>query len=223
MIKIRMDSQQFRKEMDNIMEYSLGFVDGVQVGKHAFFRNLGPLVEEEASQFIDANARVSYQTLHHVYEWGQSGSSSARLFDIKFAVSNLGLSFISEFKQSKTIQNGSKVPFENKAKIMELGQPVIIQPVHGETLRFEVGGQVVYTKKPVLVENPGGNTKGQFENVWDMFFSKYFTQAFLRSSGISEHFSNPTVYKRNLAAGKRGGRSTGMSVGSRWVANGGTA
>lgn len=37
MIKVRMDSKKFRKEMDNIMEYSFGFVDGVQVGKSAFF------------------------------------------------------------------------------------------------------------------------------------------------------------------------------------------
>jgi hypothetical protein len=221
MIKIRMDSNQFRKEMDNIMEYSLGFVDGVQVGKSAFFKNLGPAVAEQASKFIDANARVNYQTLHHIYEWGQSGSSSARLFDIKFTVSNLGLSFMSDFKQSKTIQDGSRVPFENKASVMELGQPVVIKPINGETLRFEVGGQVVYTKKPVLVQNPGGNTQGQFENVWDMFFGKYFTQSFLRSSGIDKYFANPTVYKKNLAAGKRGGRPTGMSVGSRWVASAG--
>jgi hypothetical protein len=72
-----------------------------------------------------------------------------------------------------------------------------------------------------LVQNPGGNTQGQFQNVWDMFFGKYFTQSFLRSSGIDKYFANPTVYKKNLAAGKKGGRSTGMSVGSRWVANAG--
>jgi hypothetical protein len=54
-----------------------------------------------------------------------------------------------------------------------------------------------------------------------MFFGRYFTQAFLRSSGIDKHFANPTVYKKNLAAGKRGGRPTGMSVGSRWVASAG--
>jgi hypothetical protein len=68
MIKVRMDSVKFRKEMENLVDYSLGFVDGMEKSKSAFLKNLGPAVTEQASQFIDANARVDYQALHHVYE-----------------------------------------------------------------------------------------------------------------------------------------------------------
>lgn len=221
MIKIKFDGRAFQKDLKNIINYSTGFLDGVQIGKKEFLNSLGPEITEMASQFIDVNARVDYQSLHHIYEWSRVGDSSARLFDIKFTVSNLGLSFTSNFRQSQSIKEGSRVPFTNKASIMEAGTPVSIAPVTGETLRFEVGGEVVYTKKPVIVQNPGGNTEGQFANVWDMFFGKYFTQAFLRSSGMARYFENPEVYKRNLSAGKKSGRSTGLSVGSRWVANAG--
>jgi hypothetical protein len=221
MIKMKFDSRAFQKDLKNIIDYSTGFLDGVQMGKRQFLNNLGPEITEMASQFIDTNARVDYESLHHIYEWSRVGDSSARLFDINFTVSNLGLSFTSNFRQSQSIKDGSRVPFHNKASVMEAGTPVRIAPSNAEALRFEVGGEVVYTKKPVVVENPGGNTQGQFANVWDMFFGRYFTQAFLRSSGLARYFENPEVYKRNLSAGKKGGRSTGLSAGSRWIANAG--
>jgi hypothetical protein len=218
---MKFDSRSFQREMKNLIDYSVGFIDGVQIGKREFLNNLGPVVTEQASQFIDANARLDYDSLHHVYEWSQTGSSQSRLFDIKFTVSKLGLSFMSEFRQSVSVKNGSTVPFYDKAKIMEEGSPVTIRPRTADALRFEVGGEVVYTKKPVVVTNPGGNTKGQFANVFDMFFGQYFSQAFLRSSGLAQYFENPQVYKKNLASGKKGGRSVGLATGSRWVANAG--
>jgi hypothetical protein len=221
MINMEFDSRAFQKDLKNIIDYSTGFLDGVQIGKKEFLNNLGPEITEIASQFIDSNARVDYESLHHIYEWSRVGDSTARLFDIKFTVSNLGLSFTSNFRQSQSIKEGSRVPFANKASIMEAGTAVVISPVNAEALRFEVGGEVIYSKKPIVVQNPGGNTEGQFANVWDMFFGKYFTQAFLRSSGMSRYFENPEVYKKNLSAGKKGGRSRGLAVGSRWVANAG--
>lgn len=221
MIKVKFNSKKFEKELKNIINYSAGFLDGIEIGKQEFLRSLGPEIAEQASQFIDANARVDYQSLHHVYEWGKSGDSGNRLFDITYTVSNLGLSFKSNFRQSTSLQEGSKTPFYDKAMIMESGQSVTIAPASSEVLRFEVGGEVVYTKKPLIVRNPGGNTQGQFANVFDMFFGQYFTQAFLRSSGLAKHFSNPQVYKANLKAGAKHGRSKGIAVGSRWVANAG--
>ena len=221
MIKVKFDNRAFQKEMKNIIDYSTGFLDGVQIGKKEFLNTLGPKVAEQASQFIDANARVDYKSLHHIYEWSQTGNPSARLFDMKVTVRNLGLSFTSGFSQSKSVKDGSRVPFANKAMIMESGRSVTIEPRFADSLRFEVGGEVVYTKKPVVVDNPGGETKGQFSNVFDMFFAQYFSQAFLRSSGLKYYFENPQIYKKSLSSGKRGGRSVGIAVGSRWIANAG--
>lgn len=221
MIKVKFNTKAFKKEMNNIINYSSGFLEGSSLGKDQFLRSLGPEIAEQASQFIDANARVDYQSLHHVYEWGKSGDSSNRLFDITYKVSNLGLSFTSNFRQSTSLQEGSTMPFYDKAMVMESGQSVRITPVSAEVLRFEVGGEVVYTQKPVLVRNPGGNTAGQFANVFDMFFGQYFTQSFLRSSGLADYFANPKVYKKNLKSGAKQGRSAGVSTGYQWVANAG--
>ena len=219
MIQLKFNAAQFNKEMNNIVNYSYGFVDGAVAAKTEFLQNLGSAVSEQASLYIDSNARVDEQSLHHVYEWYNAGNPTARLFDIKYSINNRGISFTSEFKQSKTIKQGSSVPFYDKARIMENGIAVTIAPRKSDVLRFEVGGEVVYTKKPVTVQNPGGNVQGKFENTFDTFFKVYFTQAFLRSSGLSEYFSNPIVYKANLRNGAKNGKSAGRTVGYRWVAN----
>lgn len=219
MIAVRFDNKAFKKEMKNIIDYSIGFTEGIEKGKSEFLKSLGAEVSEIASQFIDSNAKVSPETLHHVYEWYKNGSPEARLFDINYTVSNLGLSFISSFKQSNTVRQGSNEPFRNKASIMEEGTTVVIKPRTAEALRFEVNGEAVYTRNPVVIDNPGGNTQGQFEKAFDMFFGRYFTQAFLQNSNLKQYFENPIVYKKNLTRGKRGGRSVGLSTGSRWVAN----
>jgi hypothetical protein len=178
---------------------------------------------ELLKSYIDANAKTNPLILHHVYEWHQVGSPSARLYDIDYTISNIGLSFRSSFKQSDTIQDGSNTPFYDKARIMENGIPVVIVPVQAQALRFIQDGEEVFTKGPVYVSNPGGKTEGKFEQVFDNFFNKYFSQAFLRASGMGAYLQNPTMYKKNLAAGKRGGRSKGVSTGYRWIANAGVA
>lgn len=219
MIAVRFDNKAFKKEMKNIIDYSIGFTEGIEKGKTEFLKSLGSEVSEIASQFIDSSARVSPETLHHVYEWYKNGSPDARLFDINYTVSNIGLSFISSFKQSSTIRQGSKEPFRNKASIMEEGTSVTIKPRNSEVLRFEVNGEIVYTRKKVVVDNPGGTTQGEFEKAFDMFFGRYFTQAFLNSGNLKQYFENPISYKKNLGRGKRGGKSVGLSTGYRWVAN----
>jgi hypothetical protein len=171
--------------------------------------------------YIDSNARVNPSILHHVYEWNKTGSPSGRLYDIVYTVSNLGLSFNSSFRQSKTIQNGSREPFYDKARIMEEGIPVTIAPKQSQALRFTDNGEEVFTKTPVTVLNPGGQAEGQFEQVFDNFFNKYFTQAFLRTSGIAAYLENPVAYKKNLSKGKRLGKSAGTSTGYKWIANAG--
>jgi hypothetical protein len=216
------NSKKFKKEMNNIMKYSVGFLDGVQKGKTPFLRSLGVDAVEIMKQFVDSNARVNPSMLHHIYEWNRTGSPAARLYDINFTVSNIGLSFKSSFRQSESIQDGSKTPFYDKAKIIENGLSVVIKPRSSEVLAFEEDGEMVFTKKPIRVSNPGGvDAQGGFEQTMDLFFNKYFSQSFLRTSGVAQYLENPVVYKKNLRAGKARGRSKGLSTGYTWVANAG--
>ena len=216
------DSKQFKKDMNNIVNYSIGFLEGAQRGKTIFLKTLGMETVELMKEFIDSNARVNPQMLHHVYEWTMTGSPEARLYDISYTTSNLGLSFRSSFSQSKSIKDGSRTPFYDKARIMEEGIPVTIRPKVAQVLAFEDNGETVFTRGPVQVLNPGGTeVEGGFEKVFDMFFNKYFSQAFLRTSGIARYLENPQVYKKNMPAGKRMGKAKGLSTGYRWIANAG--
>jgi hypothetical protein len=216
------NSNQFKKEMSNIVDYSIGFLDGIQRGKTIFLKTVGMETVELMKEFIDSNARVNPDMLHHIYEWNQTGSPSARLYDISYTTSNLGLSFKSSFSQSTSIKNGSRTPFYDKARIMEQGIPVTIRPRTAQVLAFEENGETVFTQGPVEVLNPGGTeVQGGFEKVFDMFFNRYFSQAFLRVSGIAQYLENPQVYKKNLQAGKKMGKTKGVSTGYRWIANAG--
>lgn len=218
MINAKFNSDEFLKEMNQIVEYSSGFLEGAQRGKVELMENIGAAVVEAIKQFIDSNARVNPQMLHHVYEWYRSGSPEARLFDINYIATHVGLSFNSTFRQSISVQMGSRVPFYNKAEIMERGIPVTIVPTSRKPLVFENMGETVFTKSPVTVSNPGGDAvSGAYERVFNQFFEQYFSQSFLRSSRILDHLNDPTPFKSNLSGGKRGGRSFGINVGYRWI------
>jgi hypothetical protein len=215
-----MQTKNFEKELLNIANYSMGFLEGAQKGKKVFLDNLGRGVIYALGQYVDVEARANKEALHHVYEWYQTGSPQARLFDIRYTVSNLGLSLNSTFRQSRTLQQDATTPFYNKAKIMEDGIPVVITPKKNSVLRFYEGGETVFTSKPVTVRNPGGNqVEGSFERIFDEFMRRYFTQAFLRASGISDYVSNPIIYKKNIAAGAKQGRPKGVSTGYKWITN----
>ena len=172
---VTFDDKKFIADMNNILEYSVGFLDGVNMGKKKFFDSIGKSVTMQLDSFLDSNARVNPQALHHVYEWYQVGSPNARLFDIKYTISNLGLSFKSTFRQSTSIQQNSNVPFYDKARIMEEGIPVTISPKTAGVLAFESNGEQIFTKKEVKVENPGGpEVQGSYEKTFDSFFRDYF-------------------------------------------------
>lgn len=219
-MRVSITTKSFEKDLLNIANYSLGFLEGAQKGKKVFLDNLGRGVIFALGEYIDVEARSNASALHHVYEWYQTGSPQARLFDINYTVSNLGLSINSTFKQSRSVQADSSTPFYNKAKIMEDGIPVVIKPKKNSVLRFYEGGETVFTSKPITVRNPGGEeVQGSFERVFDEFMIRYFTQAFLRASGISDYISNPTIYKKNLQAGAKQGRSKGLSTGYKWITN----
>jgi hypothetical protein len=217
---VRIDTKAFEKQLTNIANYSFGFIDGINRGKKEFLNNLGKGVIFALGQYIDSEARANSKSLHHVYEWYQTGSPSSRLFNLNYTVSNLGLSINSTFRQSSTVKEDMTVPFYNKAKIMENGIPVIIKPKGNGALKFKEGGREIFVRKAITVRNPGGDeVEGSFERVFDEFMRTYFTQAFLRSSGLLAYLNKPVAYKKNLLAGSKMGRSKGIDTGYKWIIN----
>jgi hypothetical protein len=219
-MRVSTNTKSFEKQMNNIVNYSFGFLDGVQKGKSIFLNNLGHGVLTALYDYIDASARSNPRAMHHIYEWMQTGSPDARLYDLNYTVSNLGLSFKSRFIQSQSSSRDSNTPFYDKARIMEQGIPVKISPVKSDVLVFEANGETVFTKKEVTVENPGGTeVVGSFERAVDEFMLGYFKQSFIRASGLYDYISKPILYKANVAAGSRMGRSKGIDTGFKWIAN----
>lgn len=219
-MKVTLNFKSFEKQMTNIVNYSTGFIDGVKSGKKIFLNNLGKESIVLLGKYIDASARSNPEALHHVYEWHKVGSPSARLFDLDYTVSNLGLSLFGTFKQSNSIKDGSYTPFYNKAFIMENGIPVTIRPRGSGVLAFEVDGEDIFTSKEVDVDNPGGDAvNGSFERVFDEFMTQYFRQSILQTSGIYSYIKRPTVFKQDLAAGAKLGRSKGIQTGFKWITN----
>ena len=216
---VQTNTVKFEKLLNNIVNYSIGFLDGVQLGKKEFLNNLGKSTIQALQAYIDLEARANPQALHHVYEWYQTGSPNARLYDFDYTVSSIGLSFKSSFSQSRTVAQDSNVPFYNKASIMEKGSPVFIKPKRN-VLAFKNNGETVFTKKPVTIENPGGvYVQGSFEKISDEFFRIYFKQSFLRASGLLDYINNPTLYKTNFKSGSVSGKLKGRTTGFKWIAN----
>ena len=219
-MRVNLETRELEKKILNVYQYSVGFLDGANKGKSKFLNNLGIGTIEVLKQYIDAEARSNPKSLHHIYEWYKTGSPSARLYNLNYTVSSLGLSIKSNFSQSTSVSNGSSTPFYNKARIMEEGIPVTISPRKAEKLVFEIDGEVIFTDKEITVSNPGGDfVQGSFERVVDEFFRMYFKQSFLQSSGIYSYIKNPTLYKKNFASGAKSGRSAGVDTGFKWIAN----
>lgn len=217
---VKTNTKAFEKTMKNVIDYSFGFLDGVQRGKKVFLQRLGMSVIEALKQYIDVNAKMSPESLHHVYEWYQVGSPDARLFDINYTVSNLGLSLNATFRQSTSMSRDASKPFYDKARIMENGIPVTIRPKKASVLVFEENGQTIFSKSPITITRPGGDeVQGAFEETMNNFILRYFKQSFLRASGIYDYIRRPTVYKKNVKAGARVGRSVGQKTGYTWIIN----
>lgn len=220
MINVKFDDSKFLRDMENVLKYTSGFLEGAQRGKRIMLQMVAEKSIEALKEYIDSSARVNPAALQHMYEWYQAGSPSARLFDLEYTTSANGLSIKSTFSQSSSIKAGSTVPFYDKARIMEGGIPVVIRPVRANKLSFDVNGNQVFTSGPVTVREPGGElAAGSYESAFNEFFNVYFSQSFLRSSGILGYLNNAEIYKINLPAGKSSGRSKGIDVGYRWITN----
>ena len=215
------DDKQFTKDMKSITEYMFGFLEGTKAGKPQLMKLLGVSVKEILEEFIDSSARVDPESLSHVYEWYQNGSSEGRLFDIVYTTSGRGLTFGFTLNQSSSIRDGSNTPFYDKARIMEYGVPVTIAPTKAQALSFDIDGKTVFTKKPVSVQNPGGaGAEGGLKNAFTQFFTQYISQALLDVTGLRKHFEVVSEFNDGFRSAKSAGRTLGTRMGIKWISGG---
>lgn len=168
-------------------------------------RHIGPVLKythaimtEEFNDFMSLVAASAPFRFHHVYEWGQAGDPSAKLWkDVLVGGGNDRIATFT-WKASKQIvpvredfrAKGVKQihVFVWKAPIMEYGTDITIRPKRGPFLAYFTGPttpdgkyQMKVTKNPITVKNPGGMTRGAFTRAYIDWWSGAGAQSVFES------------------------------------------
>jgi hypothetical protein len=204
---MRFDATDFNKTLANAVQYSQGFIDGVNSNEQLFLRQIAEVTKQGFYKFVDSNARIDSSSLHHVYEWGQVGEPSGRLFNLDAFIGSGFIRFVSKFLPSTSIPPTGNTPFYDKARIMEEGISVTIEPQDGGVLAFEGDdGEMVFTPNSVTIENPGGpDTEGSYEQVFREFFNNFLDRVLLGE--LIKNMNTPDEFLRGWGKGMnyRGG------------------
>jgi len=202
--------------MKNVVNYSEGFLSGVELERANFNKFLGGFTAEALGKYIDSKARMNSGELHHVYEPGETGNIGGRLFSFNVIATKSLININGKFLLSKKTPTNGGDPFINRAEIMENGIAITIVPKNGGMLAFEDGGEMVFTRKSIVIEHPGGDgVAGSFGAVVDDFFQNFFTGAMLNP--ILNKLSTPNDFTRNLAAGAVSGKPIGVRAGRQYL------
>lgn len=216
MLNVKFDYKDLERTLNNSVDYSQGFLNGVQLQRVPFTKFLGGFILEAMYKYIDSRARMNPNKLHHVYEPGEVGTERGRLFTLSVMPTRRGLTFTGNFKQSVKPSENSNVPFADKASIMENGISITIEPKNSDVLAFEDDGETVFTTEAIYVAHPGGDeVAGSFGKTVEEFFSVYLNSALL--APIYKDLATAEEFAQNFAAGSRGGRSVGVRAGRKYL------
>ena len=209
---LEIDASDFIKAVRNAVTYSQAYISEINARKLWFNKELGQQVVILMAQYIDAQARLNPSALHHVYEPGEVGNESGRLFEFDFAFDERRISINGTFLES----SGGEQPFVDKARIMESGVSVTIEPKDADVLAFDVDGETVFTAGPVFVEHPGGpEVAGSFKEAIDSFMEGYLTQEIINP--LLRRMQTSFEYERNFAAGTRLGAAPGRAAARQYM------
>lgn len=217
MLSVKVDARKLNKILENASSYSYGFLDGIELGQQEFNKRLGEFTVEALYKYIDSRAKANPQRLHHVYEWGQTGNPSARLFNFTYRPYKSSIRFTGNFLPSSSINEGSTEPFVNKAKVMEDQIQLVITPRDSAYLAFEVDGEMVFTTNTIYIDHPGGDeVSGSFGNAVEDFFNNYFNLGLLRP--LLNDLKTAEEFSEMFSSGARsGGRSAGTKAGKKYM------
>lgn len=216
LFRVKINNRDLNKKLNNIVKYSNGFVDGIEIQKIILMNRLGEYVVDLLGKYIDAQARGNPDSLHHVYEWGATGSSGARLFKMNAAATKSVITIMGSFLPSSSISDTATEPFVDKANVMENAIGITISPRDSDFLAFEADGQQVFTMNDIYIANPGGDgVAGSFGRVVEDFFDVYFTRMLLKP--FLDELSTAEEFVQYFAQGARSGYPVGVRAGQRYI------
>lgn len=150
-------------------------------------RHIGPVLKythvimsQAFTDYMAAVAPAQQSRFHHVYEWGQVGDPTAKLWDDKLIGNGANRTATFQWRASKQTvpvrpdfkEVGVKQihVFVWKAPVMEYGKNIVIEPKRGKFLAYFTGPtspagkyERQVTQNPIHVTNPGGQmVKGSF-------------------------------------------------------------
>lgn len=221
MITARIKGDNVIKMLKNSVEYSGAFVSELKKNQDILNRKVGQESIDVFYDYLDGLARSHPGMLHHVYEWGNVGNPTERLFELTMSVNKTSAVISADFLQSRIPSPTSTEPFYDKAQIMEDGQTVTINQVEADVLFFEIDGEEFFRSGPIVIANPGGEaTRGSFLEAFDEFYGVYFSEVYLKAIRFYQYFSNPRAFEKYFASATKGGASAkGRKAALSWIMN----
>jgi hypothetical protein len=219
-MRVKIDTKDFTKKINNAVQYGSGYINETKKSESKVARKIGQTSIEAFYDFLDSMATMHPDMLHHVYEWGQTGNQGGKLYELRVSPSGGRTVIInSRFLPSSSISDQYSTPFVNKAEVMELGLPVVIEQVNAQALFFTQGGQEFFRMGPIVIENPGGpGVRGSFLKFFEMFYNEYLMDVYLDSIGFYRHMSQTRDFERGWVAGvSGGGYNSGVAAAKRWI------
>lgn len=216
---VNFDNKEFNRILKNSVQYSKGFLEGAELNLIVFNKKMSDILAEALKKYIDTKAKMSPESLHHIYEWGRVGDPGARLFEIDCQATKNTISLFGKFLPSSSISENSEEPFIDKARIMENKIAIEVEPRSSDVLAFDVAGQPVFTVKSIFIANPGGDqVAGSFGRTVDEFFDVYFTTTFLQQSGIFDGIKNPKEFETYFSSVMSGSaKLSGLNAGRKYM------
>ena len=181
--------------INNSMAYMQGIAESPKdaIVNHEIGMAFASIAKRSLSAFIDQEARLSPASMHHVYEWGQLGKPTGRLWKIESTYKPGVIVIKSDFRQSRTYVpltpgTNRRHKFTFKAEVMEKGKPVTIRAKNADALFFySKSGDPVFIPKSrsVVIKSPGGKfVKGAYAKTLRRFQSSARLLADIEQSGI---------------------------------------
>lgn len=200
MIRTKFDVAPFTKTVQQVAKYYTDVVSTLNAAIPIINRGIANDVVSTAYQYFDSMA-ASGNGIEHMYEFGHAGDPSMRLYRITQQAGAAGTVLSYEFIEARVPTPDSDKVFRDKARIMEQGVSVTIRPVDATILAFNVGGEDVFTRGPVIT-TPGKNVAGNFSNMFNDYMQYVAPNTIRRSVNKINRFYNVKASSSTLTGGR---------------------